>query len=986
MGYFSLPPGVDFAKSFALGFHARFAEIAPEIIARSLILTNSGRTQRLIEEALADSAPNPGPLPRIASISQLHGDPALAADLPPAIPALRRQLRLTRLVEAYLKNRASAGEMVAPVAAAADLARSLALLLDQMHDEGIGPEALESAIADGELASDAAAHWLQSLNFIDIVRQHWPDILSEHEGGALDPRARQRAVTGELIRQWTGRPPDTPVIAAGSTGSVGSTAELLQTIAALPHGAVVLPGFDPELDPAIWDAAEADHPMGPFHRWMAPAGLKPSDVRPWHDVCSAPRTGLIAQALRPAPVTDHWHEAAAELRATVEPATAEMALIEADSARLEASAIAIAMREAIEVPGRKVTLITPDAALARRVTAQLAGFDIVPDDTSGQPLAQTPPGILMSLILLAASGQADAVRWAALLSHPLTRPGMDRSEHLRFARLYERKVLRETHLESGQAGLPPWPDGTVEDEVVAGDWLDRINGTIGALSTALRSKASLLDILNAHVASAEALTSSGGAECPPAIWGGEAGPQLQRFFEQLTDNADAYDGGAVEDYPALIRGLLHGETLRPRPREPHPRVAIRGPREARIEAADVVILAGLNEGIWPAPADPGPWLSRPMYERLGMPPPERTVGLSAHDFLQAVCMPKVILSRARKIDGAPTVASRWLIRLQTLINGIGEEAAWNAMRDRGDAYLKLAVRVSRPEAPAARATRPAPRLPAIPEPRRMSVTEIETLIRDAYSVFARRVLKLSPMNPLGRAADARERGTVVHRIMEQFILRTPDWPGIGPAREIMLAVADDVLASEVPQPDLRRVWRARVGRFADWFLGMEDQRRTNVAGSIVPEVMGAMEIDLPKGPLKIRAKADRIDTLSGGTAAIYDYKTGAPPSPKQIGEYSQQLHLQAAILARGGFQDIPAMMATDGAYIGLTGSRDGGKETAPEDLPGEFPVVLQRLHELLSAYDTGAPWTALGRPERQAFESDYDHLSRRDEWSGGDDA
>lgn len=981
-GYFSLPPGCDFARSFASGFHARFAAIPPEVTARTLILANSGRTQRLIEEALADSAPRPGPLPRIVSISQLNVDPALAPDQPSAISPLRRQLRLTRLVEAYLKFRAAAGEMVAPVSAAADLAQSLALLLDQMHDEGIAPADLETAISEGDLAGEAAAHWQQNLAFIDIVRQSWPEMLSQGEGGRLDPRARQRDVVDDLIRGWADSPTDAPIIAAGSTGSVGSTAELLQAIAALPQGSVVLPGFDPQLDPEIWKVADADHPMGPFRRWMGEAGLQPSDVRPWHDTSQAPRVGLIAQALRPAPVTDHWHAAAAALRKTVEPASADMCLIEADSARLEACAIAIAMREAIEVPDQRVTLITPDAALARRVTAQLVRFGIVPDDTSGQPLAQTPPGILMSLIQLAASGRADAVQWAALISHPLMRPAMDRASHLRLAHLYERKVLRETHLPSGLVQLPPWPEKEIERDPAVVAWLDGINKIIAALTQVLGSNASLHDILNAHVAAAEAFTTDGEEDHSPGIWNGEAGAQLKAFVDRLTDNADAYDGGAVEDYPALMRGLLRGETLRPRPRQPHPRVAIRGPREARIEAANVVILAGLNEGIWPAPADPGPWLSRPMYEKLGLSPPERTVGLSAHDFQQGICMPRVILSRARKIDGAPTVASRWLIRLQTLITGIGEEDAWKAMRNRGAQYLKLAVQISRPDAPVERATRPVPVLSAIPEPRRLSVTEIETLIRDAYSVFASRVLKLRPMNPLGRTADARERGTVVHRIMEQFILATKDWPGIGPAREIMLSVADEVLACEVEQPDLRRVWRARVERFADWFIRLEDQRRASGATPFTPEVRGTLEIDLPNGPLEIRAKADRIDWLPDGSAAIYDYKTGAPPSEKQIGKYSQQLHLQAAILAQDGFEGIPPLTASEGAYIGLTGNRDGGKQTGTDDLQGELPEVLNRLHALLSAYDTGAPWTALGRPERQVFESDYDHLSRRDEWSG----
>lgn len=266
----------------------------------------------------------------------------------------------------------------------------------------------------------------------------------------------------------------------------------------------------------------------------------------------------------------------------------------------------------------------------------------------------------------------------------------------------------------------------------------------------------------------------------------------------------------------------------------------------------------------------------------------------------------------------------------------------------------------------------------------MSVTEVETLIRDAYAIYARRVLRLHALNPLGRNVDARERGNVMHRIMEQFIDATKIWPGRDPARTVLLTTADDVLAKYVPQPDLRRVWRARIQRFADWFVTNEDQRRSNGI-PLKPETSGEMILDLPHGAFEISAKADRIDHRDDGSAAIYDYKTGAPPTEKQIGVFSHQLHLQAAILAAGGFEKIPALQATDGAYIGLTGTKEGGKETRPKDLAAETPVFLERVKTLLATYDTGTPWTALGRPHLQLYESDYDHLSRRDEWVGEGD-
>ena len=751
---------------------------------------------------------------------------------------------------------------------------------------------------------------------------------------------------------------------------------------------MVLPGFDPALDPAIWDAVTPDHPMGPFHRWMHPAGLSPSAVNLWHDGHQGPRNGIVAQALRPAPVTDHWHAAATILRSGVAKATANLSLIEAESSRIEAAAIAAAMREAIQTPKHRVTLITPDASLARRVTAHLSAYDIVPDDTSGKPLSQTPPTVLMHLILTVASGAASAVDWAALLVHPLLQPGLARNDHLSRARKYDRLVLRQAHLKDSTV-LPDVPDDIAEHHPELPDWVTVINRMLAPFAALLRETPSLAEILRTHCETAEALTAGApDAGSAPRIWDDSdqrnpAGPSLHDFLQRLNVAADAFGDDPVIDYSVLLRGLMQGETLRPRPRQPHPRVAIRGPREARIESADTVILAGLIEGTWPEAPDPGPWLSRPMYEALGLPLPERSVGLSAHDFQQAICQPRVILSRARKIDGAPSVASRWLIRLQTLISGIGEEEAWRAMRARGDMYIAVAERLAKPEMQVPRAPRPAPRFNAIPGKRHLSVTQVETLIRDAYSVYAQRILRLSPLDPLSRTIDARDRGNVMHAIMEHFAHETRNWPGRAEAKRILLQTADVVLAAQMPQADLRRVWRARILRFAEWFITQEDERR--MAGTPEEmEVEGQITLDLPNGPLTIRAKADRIDRLSDGSAAIYDYKTGIPPTEKQIGVYNHQLHLQAAILAAGGFRNLPSMQATEGAYIGLTGSGDGGKETRPEDLVAEMPTVMERLLEMLSKYDTGAPWTALGRPHLQAFESDYDHLSRRDEWSGED--
>jgi double-strand break repair protein AddB len=972
---FALPPGADFADVFARGLKARVGAAPPEAMARIEIMVNTRRGLRAIEDALVGAAGGSALLPRLSLLSELGDDPLAAADLPPAIDPLRRRLRLTRLVEVYLRKAEGA-----PVTAAPDLAEALGHLLDELQEEGVDAADLDGLVA-GEVPERAAAHWQATLDFIDIVRKAWPAIRVEAEGGAPDPKARQRLVIERLRMDWAAAPPARPIIAAGSTGSVTSTAELLAAIARLPQGAVVLPGFDPGLAPEIWRemANSPEHPMAPFRMLLEMLGMAPAEVPPWVEgLAPTPRLRLLTQALRPAPVTDAWQREAPALAAEAAAAAGGLTLIEAATPRHEAAAIAMAVRRAIETPGKRVALITPDAALARRVTAELGRYGIVPDDSLGQPLAQTPPGVFLRLVAEVAAEGAAPVRLTALLQHPLMRPGVPRAGHLALARRYEMEVLRR-HPQPGQpAGrLPGWPEAAEAEAA----WRMRIEAALAGLARPLCAGASLAAVVAAHIAAAEAL-SRDSADAAPEVWEKPAGVKLLEIMQRLARHADAHCGGAAEGYLALLGNILGRENLPPEAVTPHPRVMIWGTQEARVQGVDLAILGGLNDGVWPPAPRPDPWLSRPMRERLGLPSPDRDIGLSAHDFLQAAARDEVILTRSRKVDGTPAVASRWLIRLENLLGGLGDGEALAGMRDRGAELLRLVALVHRPEAPAAPAPRPMPRPPVAARPRRLSVTQIETLIRDAYAIYALKVLRLRPLDPLGRPPDFRERGMVIHRIMERFVAATMGClPEPEAARALLLEAADAVLAEDVPWPDTRRVWRARIGRFAGWFLAGEAERRA-LGQPEGLEVKGAMPLATPAGDFTLTARADRIDRLAGGGAAIYDYKAGAPPSEKQITlGFNQQLHLQAAILLAGGFAGVAALEAREGAYLGLTGSSEGGVERRIPNLPDEVAAHMARLEQLIAAYDLAeTAYVSRGRPEKRGFAGDYDHLARRGEW------
>ncbi|MEM7497607.1 MAG: double-strand break repair protein AddB [Pseudomonadota bacterium] len=1026
---FALPPGVDYAAGFAAGLRARLGALAPEAPLGIEVLVNTRRAARTLEEALA--ADGLGFLPRLSLLEALPSRAGAlgAAPLGPATDPLRRHLTLIELTEAWIARRDSG----LPAAAAPDLAASLAELVDTLDEAGIGTGSLEGALAaataaeagGGAPTETLAAHWQAALGFLDIVRAHWPALREAMMPGALDPAARQRAAIDRLLAAWQETPPQRPLIVAGSTGSRPGTAALMAAVARLGQGALVLPGFEPSVSASVWEASGADHPFGPFQPLFARLGIGPADVEPW---CPEPegdvggggaaRRRLMGEALRPAPVTDAWAGARGEIAALAPRATAGMKLLEAPHPRAEAAAIALAVREALAEPGRRIAIVTRDAALARRVTAELDRFGVLPDDSLGRPLALTPPALFFSLVLEAARQPDDAVTLAALIGHPFCRLGLTRVMHRRLAAAYERRVLRERGAKAPEGALLPlWPAddrgsqaeaGTAQvDAPIPADeegadpvaWLARLEAALLPLAHALQASSPLATTLAAHRRAAEALArgpvenavaeEAEGDEpveaADPMAAGADAGA-LRRVLDGL--EAAAEDGGAAmgaNTYAALLDGLLRAETIRPDAGRPHPRVAIWGTMEARTAAADLTILAGLNEGAWPALPDPGPWLTRQMRVALGLALPERAVGLSAHDFLQAACRPEVILSRASRSGGEPTVPSRWLLRLETLLGGTDAEAL-EEMRERGRQILERLPLLDRPADPAdpqlAPAWRPSPTPAVEARPRHLSASDIERLIRDPYAVYARRVLGLRPLEPLGAVPDARDRGTVLHLVMERFMAGAAPGPVDAAAEAARLvAIGEAVIDASLAEPAEARFWRARVATLAEKIAADEVVRREGVAGWAL-EAAGALSFPVEGRQITLTARADRIDRRADGTGSVYDYKS-TPPSQSQIGIFQHQLHLQALMLAEGAFEGLPPLPPAPGAYIGLA----NGRSTAPREPldAAALETYRERLCTLLAHYM--APergYLSRRATEREATVGDYDHLARRGEWEGRD--
>lgn len=960
---FGLAPGVDFPRAVVAGLKSRLAGQPPEAMARVEVYANSARMRRRLREVFSETGALL--LPRLRLITDLGA--GVAVDLPAPVPPLRRRLELTRLVALLLDREPD----LAPRAALYDLADSLAALMDEMQGEGVSPEAFRALDL-----SDHSRHWERSLKFLTIVAQYFgPD-------AEPDTEARQRQVVERLAHRWATTPPDHPVIVAGSTGSRGTTALLLQAVARLPQGAVILPGYDGDMPGEVWrglgDALTGeDHPQFRFGRLLDTLGLDPARLPMWTTAPppSAGRNRVISLSLRPAPVTDQWMTEGQTLPPLPE-ATAGMSLIEAPTPRAEALAVALCLRHAAE-SGKRAALVTPDRQLGRQVTAALDRWGIRPDDSAGQPLSLSPPGRFLRHVAALSGRRLTIDALLTLLKHPLTNTGAgDRGNHLRWTRALELRLRRHGPAFPAGTDLIAWAERTGGEGLT--DWAIWLADALaGAEDVGSRALAEHVD---GHIARAERLARGPGGEGTGELWRREAGEAARAATVELA--REAMHGGDLSafDYEALFTAILQRREVRG-PEKVHPTIMIRGALEARVQEADLVILGGLNDGIWPALPAPDPWLNRQMRHDLALLLPERQIGLSAHDYQQAIAAPEVVLSRALRDDEAETVPSRWLNRLMNLMDGLpGRDgpAALAAMRARGADWAQMAEALDRPVAPVAPARRPSPRPPVSARPKQLPVTGIQKLIRDPYAVYAQHVLRLRPLDPLHPAPDARLRGSVLHVILERFVLeRGHEDPAAARAR--LLTITDEVMAEAIPWTTAQRLWRARLERAADFFLAAEAAREGR---PVLLETDGA--VVLPALGFTLTAQPDRIDELDDGRIHILDYKTGALPSAKQQEVFDKQLLLEAAMAERGGFAQLGPREVAAVTYVGLGSSPKEARIAITAEITA---MVWEELGHLLSRYATSSQgYTARRAVVSERIAGDYDHLARFGEWDMSDDA
>lgn len=954
--------GVDFANAVVEGLLAKVRGQSPEALARVNLIVNTERMGRRIKKLLRQK----GALlhPKVHLLSDLF---ELTGPLPFAAPQspLVNRFELITLVSKLLDQQKD----FAARASLFDLSDSLASLIDEMQGEGVSP-----SVVSALNVSDQSGHWERTQAFLDIVQTY----LSGRDQNP-DKESFQRKKVEHLAEKWAKKPLLEPVYLVGSTGSRGTTLLLMQAIAKLEQGGVILPGFDWDMQQHLTSggskkAMNEDHPQFRFVKVAEALETDITAIAPWHEEATfnADRNRLVSLALRPAPVTDSWLREGPQLKNLAE-ATEKVTWVEAPSKRAEALAIAMRLRKAAE-DGETAALITPDRQLTRQVAAALDRWAIVPDDSAGIPLQLTPPGRFLRQVGALLTRQVTSSTLLALLKHPLTHTGGARNEHLRFTRDLELWLRREGVPYPTPNTLTLWAEKQKDE--TSKNWVSWI---IDHTATASRlGEHALSALLDHHLALAEGLARGSMPEVADEtgeLWKERAGIKAKEVVGKLKEAAPYASDINAQDYGDIFGGVLSQDTLRDRD-EPHPNILIWGTLEARVQGADVVILGGLNEGTWPEAPSPDPWLNRKMRADAGLLLPERRIGLSAHDFQIAIASKEVWITRSIRSDDAETVASRWINRLKNLLNGLPEQGGdrcFKAMLSRGNDWLRKVEALER-FTPVPPADRPSPRPPVSERPKKLSVTEIKTLSRDPYAIYAKHVLKLKKLDMIEKSPDAALKGTIIHKTLENFVKAWDDIP-TDERKQSLLKENFQNLEDSAPWATTQIFWQSKLEKSADDFIADESERR-KYATPIGFEADGVR--DIPAQGFTLKGKADRIDQTADGSLIIYDYKTGTIPTIKQQVEYDKQLYLLAAIAEEGGFKKIDAAPVQSAEFLGVANSARNTKapfeQESVDDIWKKFVSLIQKYNSTETGYT----------PRRAMFEtkafSDYDQLSRFGEW------
>lgn len=831
------------------------------------------------------------------------------------------------------------------------LARELSSLVDSVNNENLDFSNLEKLVPE-----EYASHWQNILCFLKIITEFYPQILKERN--LIDVSQHEQYLLEEQVSYWQKNPPQEQIIIAGTTATFPAMKKLVKLISSLPNGELWLSGLDKHLDDDSWQKIDEQHPQFELKELLDYLEVSRFEIKDIVEPLQPEREKFLSEVLRPASSSEKWRDISSQN--ITEDAIKNFHMISCRDSREEALTIASIMRQNLETPEKTTALITTDRNLARRVSDELLRWEIKADDSAGIPLLQTPQGIFLRLIATVCQENYPPIALLSLYKHPLCCCGKNAGYIKQQIRLFEKECLRKRTFTQNEE-----PDFIKEQKEILSPLTDLL----------AQPEANFKLILKTHLEIAEKLASQENISGDKILWSTDSGETAAEFFAELLESADTLKNIPQGQYVDFFESLLTGTMVRDKYGS-HPRLRILGAIEARLCSFDCIIIGGLNEGTMPESASSNAWLSRPMEKDFGLPLPEKSIGVLAHDFYELSCKQEVYLTRAEKVQSAPTIKSRWWLRLETVIEALGFDFSklsfspfknWIRSFDETDNISPISA--------------PEPTPPLESRPRELWASDIEKLLLDPYSIFASKILKLRKLNDLNLSPDAIDLGIIVHSLLEKFYTSYPhNFPDN--ASNILLEMAEKSFEENNIPPETIAFWQPRILKIIKWITSVEKTYHDDIKQTLC-EKAGKITLQAPNGDFTIGAKADRIDITQDNKINIIDYKTGRAHSVKEVQKgFAPQLPIEGIIAQELGFdKELPSEVKA------LSYWKLGEKTISIEkDVDSVLENNFHKIKELINHFDNpNSAYIAKPNYKHGSFKSDYTHLSRIDEWGINDD-
>lgn len=946
---FNIPLSCSFLDVLAEHFLAVYQENPLALADVLFLLPNRRACQSLTAAFVRRQGLKPTILPQMQPIAEVEEDElqitgfdvsAELSDLPPAISATERQMLFTKILMAKPTDY---GLEKMPIGQAAVLAGELASFIDMVYQQELSFDNLQNIVPE-----EYAAHWQETLKFLKIITDYWPAILSEK--GKVDSLVRKHRLLGAQLQIWQKVKPSKHIVVAGTTAAFPLMKELVRTVLSLEHGEVFLSGIDKYLSDDDWAQLDELHPQYELKQLLDYLQIERWQISDLVGALSVEKENFIAEVMRPAVTSDKWRHLQKD--SFSQRSFEGIHLLNVADMRSESLAAALMMREVLNEPEKTAALVTTDRTLARCVASELARWNIAVDDSAGCPLGLTPVGIFLRQIITVIEQNFAPVAVLGLMKYPFYANGVNPFEARRQVRAYERYCLRQKNA----------PQHTEKDHIFT--QLQDCLQNMCALYQ--KTTVKITEILKAHLQAAEVLATTDCKNGAQILWKNEDGETAAKFMADLLEYADVLGEIQPEEYGQWLGVLMGQHTVRRR-FGAHPRLKILGPLEARLQHFDRVIIGEVNEGSWPQAMKADPWMSRPMKKDFGMPLPEKNIGVQAADFSALLANAEVFVLRADRVQGTPMVKSRWLMRMETVLQAIGfqpqqleasQYGIWAKVLDKATVIKKISP--------------PAPKPPVSARPRELPASAIENWMRDPYMIFAKYILQLKPLDELEQDVSFADYGTLVHAVLEEFNNKYPkDYPDN--AKRELLQLGESYFMKANISEETKAFWWPNFLKTIDWVVAKEESYRQNVA-QVYNEVKGKYSFDAPAGRFVVTAKADRVDITKDGKVNIIDYKTGQARSAKEIEySYAPQLPIEALIAEQGGFEGIPAAEAEALIYWQL-----GRKESGIfSNVSSVLQNTYDRIRELVALFDfENTPYFSKPNFRYAPKYSDYEQLSR----------